>query len=303
MFQQTLIRRDRCPECGSIEIVTDEEVGEITCVQCGLVLKQKILDQTPEWRAFTPEENKNRVRVGLPTSYLSYDKNLPTTFGIYKDTHGKPLSLKTRLKMRRLRRWDIRAKNRASTERNLSQAMSELDRLNIILNIPRAIREDAALIYRKALKMGLIRGRSIAAMAAASLYAACRLTGTPRRLKDIVKASIRSRKEIARCYRLIQRELDIKMPIDDPSRYISKIASKIGLNQKIQNKANHILRNIKREKHIVGKGPVGIAAVILYISAKLEGVKVTQKKLAEASGITEVTIRNRYKDIKKYYRL
>ena len=289
----------RCPECGSRELVMDGELGEVICSNCGLVIKDVVIDQKPEWRAFTPEERKAKRRVGSPTSLKQFDKGLSTTFQPYRDTHGKPLPLKERLKMMRLRKWHIRAQMRSSAQRNLSQAMNVLTRLSDKLHMPRNVEENAALIYRKALKKGLVRGRSISSIAAASLYAACRLTRTPRSLKSIVEASTRTRKEVARCYRLIQRELQLKMPIDDPVKYVSKIASKVGLDQKTQNKAIEILREARKAKVIAGKGPAGIAAAALYIATLPNAEKITQKHLATAAGVTEVTVRNRYKRLIK----
>jgi transcription initiation factor TFIIB len=201
--------------------------------------------------------------------------------------------------MRRLRRWHVRSRLHTTFERNLSRAMIELERLSDKLKIPHNIRETAAVIYRKALGEGLVHGRSIAAFVAASIYTACRASNTPRTLKEVVKASPRSRKEVTRCYRLILREINPKLPIDHPMKYVPKIASKLNLNQKTQNKAVEILRDAKDEKIIVGKGPVGLAAASLYIAALLTGEGVTQEEVAEASDITAVTVRNRYKGLKK----
>jgi transcription initiation factor TFIIB len=228
-----------------------------------------------------------------------FDKGLSTTFQPYRDTYGKALPMKERLKMLRLRKWNIRARMYSSAERNLSQAMRELKRLADKLNIPSSVEENAALIYRKALDRGLVRGRSIRGIAAAALYAACRLTRTPRSLKEIVEASTRSQKEIARCYRLIQRSLNMKMPIDDPIKYVSKIASKSGLDQQTQNLAIDLLQRAKKIKADVGKGPAGIAAAALYIASIITNHKITQKELANAADVTEVTVRNRYKGLDK----
>jgi transcription initiation factor TFIIB len=181
--------------------------------------------------------------------------------------------------------------------RNLSQATTELDILADRLNIPRSVKEEAALIYRKALQEDLIRGRSIASVVAASLYLACRLTRTPRQLEDIVKLSTKNRKEISRNYRMIMKELGLKIPIDEPTKYVSKIASKAGLNQKIQSRAIDLLRKARSLKATTGKNPTGLAAAALYIASSLEGEKVTQRDIAEASGVTEVTVRNRYKGL------
>ncbi len=292
--RQMLVQQGRCPECSGTEFVTDIETGEIACSQCGIVLQDEILDQKPEWRAFTPEETRAKARTGPPTSLKRFDKGLSTTFQPYKDTYGRALPMRERLKMMRLRKWNIRSRVHSSAERNLSQAMNELTRLSDKLHIPASVEENAALIYRKALDEGLIRGRSIKRIAAAALYAACRLTRTPRSLKEIAEASTRRRKEISRCYRLLQRELEIKMPFDEPIKYVPKIASFAGLNQKTQNIAIGILQKAKKIKADIGKGPAGIAAAALYIASIMDGKKVTQKLLAKAADVTEVTVRNRY---------
>jgi transcription initiation factor TFIIB len=297
--QQKLVQPGRCPECGGRDLVTDLETGEVACSQCGLVLQDEVLDSKPEWRAFTPEETRTKARTGPPTSLKQFDKGLSTTFQPYKDTYGRSLPLPERLKMMRLRKWNIRARVHSSAERNLSQAMNELTRLADTLHIPASVEENAALLYRKALDEGLIRGRSIKSIAAAALYAACRLTRTPRSLKEIAEASTRRRKEISRCYRLLQRELEINMPVDDPAKYISKIASHVRLSQQTQNVAATLLEEAKAKKGIVGKGPTGMAAAALYIAAMMNDQNLTQRELAKAADVTEVTVRNRYKELDK----
>jgi transcription initiation factor TFIIB len=184
-----------------------------------------------------------------------------------------------------------------TVERNLSQAMNELRRLSDQLNVPRNVQETAALLYRKALHRGLVRGRSIAAVTTASLYTACRLSGTPRTLKDVTNASHRKRREIARCYRLILQMTNQTMPIDGPAKYIPKLASSLHLNQAVQTRAVAIVRDAQQQRLTVGKGPVGIAAAAIYLAAHLHGVDLTQRELAAVSQITEVTIRNRYQGL------
>jgi transcription initiation factor TFIIB len=297
--RQKLFQQGRCPECSSSEFVTDREAGEVACSQCGLVLQDEILDQKPEWRAFTPEETRAKARTGPPASLKRFDKGLTTTFQPYKDTYGRALPMRERLKMMRLRKWNIRARVHSSAERNLSQAMTELTRLSDKLHIPASVEENAALIYRKALDKGLIRGRSIKSIAAASLYAACRLESTPRSLKEVAEASTRRRKEISRGYRLLQQSLNIRMPVDNPAKYVSKIASRVRLDQTTENLAIKLLQKAKKIKVDVGKGPTGIAAAALYIAAIMNKSKVTQRELAKAAGVTEVTVRNRYGGLNK----
>jgi transcription initiation factor TFIIB len=295
---------DSCPECGSKNLISDDDTGEIICGKCGLVLKESIINNGPEWRAFTPSEKESRSRVGIPISFSVHDKGLTTVIGrIAKDAFGRNIPLNTRLQMLRMRKWQIRSRVHSSEDRNLAQAMAELDRLSDKLHIPQSLKEDAALIYRKALDKGLVRGRSISAIAAASLYAACRITQTPRTLREITKQSPIDKKDVARCYRLMLRELDLQMPKPDAQLRVPKIASKIGLGEKTQRKAVDILKRAEKLKTTAGKDPMGLAAAALYIACVLTDEKRTQKMIADAAGVTEVTIRNRYKGLKESLKL
>ena len=295
---------EKCPECASKNLIHDYDTGETICGACGLVLYEQMLDKGPEWRAFTQEENASRSRVGTPTSYSVHDKGLSTAISqVDRDAFGRKLPLATRLQMWRLRKWQIRSRVHSSVDRNLAQAMAELDRLSDKVYIPRPIKEKAAVIYRKALDKNLVRGRSIAAIAAAALYAACRGSGTPRTLREIAEASLVDKKDVARCYRLLLRELDVHMPIADPLTYVSKIAEKNGISGKAQGAAIAILREARRKRAAAGKDPMGLAAAALYIACMQHNEKKTQKDIAEAAGVTEVTIRNRYKALKKQLNL
>jgi len=291
---------DKCPECGSGNLIHDYDTGETVCGSCGLVLHEQMMDKGAEWRAFTQEEKESRSRVGIPTSFSVHDKGLSTAIGrVDRDAFGRKLPLQTRLQMWRLRKWQIRSRVHSSVDRNLAQAMAELDRLSDKSYIPPSVKEKAAVIYRKALDKGLVRGRSIAAIAAASLYAACRDTGTPRTLREIAEASLVDKKDVARCYRLLLRELGVQMPIADPLTYISKIAERTGISGKTQGMAIQILSDAKRRRAAAGKDPMGLAAAALYLACLQNDEKKTQKDIAEAAGVTEVTVRNRYKSLKR----
>jgi len=291
---------EKCPECGSANLVHDYDTGETICGKCGLVLHEQMMDKGPEWRAFTQEEKASRSRVGVPTSYSVHDKGLSTAIGrVDRDAFGRKLPLSTRLQMWRLRKWQIRSRVHSSVDRNLAQAMAELDRLSDKLYIPGPVKEKAAVIYRRALEKGLVRGRSIAAISAAALHAACRNTETPRTLREVAEASLVDKKDVARCYRLLLRELDMQMPIADPLTYISKIAEQTGISGKTQGIAINILRQAKAKRAASGKDPMGLAAAALYIACLQNDEKKTQKDIAEAAGVTEVTVRNRYKSLKR----
>jgi len=298
--RQKQASKDSCPECGSAKLVHDYDTGETICGDCGLVIREQMMDKGPEWRAFTQEEKASRSRVGVPTSYSVHDKGLSTAIGrVDRDAFGRKLPLSTRLQMWRLRKWQIRSRVHSSVDRNLAQAMAELDRLSDKAYIPSSVKEKAAVVYRKALDKGLVRGRSIAAIAAASLYAACRTTETPRSLREISESSLVDKKDVARCYRLLIRELDIRMPIADPLTYVSKIAERTGISGRTQGVAIKILREAKAKHAASGKDPMGLAAAALYIACLQNDEKKTQKDIAEAGGVTEVTVRNRYKSLKR----
>jgi len=289
----------RCPECGSTELILDSEMGEYVCSRCGLVIEEDIQSQEAEWRAFTPQERDSRARAGTPTDYSHYDKGLSTVIRVEKDAAGRPLSPKVKQQMWRLRRWQTRSKVHASQSRNLMLAMSELQRLSEVLHMPSSVHDMAAIIYRKALNEGLVRGRSIGGMVAGSLYASVRFTKVPRTLKEIAEASQRTQKEIARSYSVIVRNLDMRMPVDDPTYYVTKVAEKAKVSSDVEGLAINLMNEAKRRYATTGKDPSGLAAAILYLSARMLKEKATQAQLAKAANVTEVTVRNRKRDLMK----
>lgn len=288
-----------CTRCGSPKLILDYEAGEEVCSDCGLVTSEAIVNTGPEWRAFTNAEKDKRTRVGMARSYTLYDMGLSTNFSGTRDARGNRLDTDTRNRMNKLKRYDTRSKLDDTWGRNLSIAMAELDRLSAILYIPKTVKEHAALIYRRALKANLIRGRSIDAFVAASLYAACRKQRIPRPLKEVSKASTREHSEVSRSYRLLHRELNLKMPIDDPMKFVSGIASKLNVRQDTQHKAVDILRKAKERRGLSGKDPRGIAAAALYMACLENDDKRIQKDVAAAAGTTEVTLRNRLRGLEE----
>jgi len=279
-------------------MVKDEDVGEFICNECGLVILENMLDLGPEWRAFTLEESRAKRRTGPPTDYSRYDKGLSTTMWITRDASGQPIPSKARQQMWRLRRWQIRSTMHGKS-RNLMKAMDVIQRLSEKLHISSSVQETAAMLYRKALDKDLVRGRSIASIAAAALYAACRLTEIPRSLEEMAKVSLREKKEIASGYRILVRRLKIKMPIHDPLNHLTKIAEKAEISGEVQGLAVKILREAKQKHMTLGKDPRGVAAAVLYVACQLKNKDVTQKRIADAANITEVTIRNRKKELMK----
>lgn len=288
-----------CTRCNEKRIISDWVTGEEICSNCGLVQQDFSLNMGPEKRAFTQVERNNRSRTGLGVNYSLYDKGISTIFTGNRDATGKLLKNDVLSTMRRLSIQDNRSKTEETWRRNLSIAMSELDRMSDTLKIPGYIKERSAVLYRKALKQDLIRGRSIDAFLAACIYAICRQTGVPRRLKEIVNESKRDYSEVARSYRLLIRELKIKMPIDDPSKFIPKIASTLCVSMDTEYRAIEILKIARRFNGIAGKDPKGLSAAALYMACLENDEKRVQKLVASAAGTTEVTLRNRVKGLQQ----
>ncbi|NPA62425.1 MAG: transcription initiation factor IIB [Methanococci archaeon] len=230
-----------------------------------------------------------------------HDKGLSTVIDWRnKDSYGKDLSANKRAQLYRLRKWQRRIRVSDAAERNLAFALSELDRITSKLGLPRHVRENAAIIYRNAVEKGLIRGRSIEGVVAAAIYAACRRCRVPRTLDEIAEASRVDRKEIGRTYRFLARELNIKLTPTNPIDYVPRFASELGLPGEVESKAIQILQQATEKGLTSGRGPTGVAAAAIYIASVLLGCRRTQREVAEVAGVTEVTIRNRYKELTEH---
>jgi len=287
----------RCPECGG-QLATDTEHGETVCADCGLVVEEDEIDHGPEWRAFDSKEKDQKSRVGAPTTQMMHDKGLSTNIGWQdKDAYGKTLSSRQREKMQRLRTWNERFRTRDSKERNLKQALGEIDRMASALGLPENVRETASVIYRRALGEDLLPGRSIEGVATAALYAAARQAGTPRSLDEIATVSRVEKMELTRTYRYVVRELGLEIQPADPEQYVPRFASELDLSEEASRQARELLRSSRDRGVHSGKSPVGLAAAAIYAAALLTNETVTQSEVSEVANISEVTIRNRYKEL------
>jgi transcription initiation factor TFIIB len=282
----------RCPECGSVDLTYDDQQGEIICNECGLIVEEKMVD-TGQDAGGQFDKSEKKGRGGAPISMQKYDKGLTTNVGEISDIY-KLESGQTR-RFLRLKKWQERVST--SIERNLRLAMAELRRVASFLNLPSVVRDEASRVYNYVLQRGLVRGRSMESVIAACIYAACRSYNIPRTLDEIAEASDVERKEIGRTYRFIVRKLKIKVTPSSPKDYISRFASILHLSPKVQNGALKILKKADISELTSGRGPAGIAAAALYVSALLNDEKKTQREVADVAGITEVTIRNRYKEL------
>ncbi|QZY00034.1 transcription initiation factor IIB [Halobaculum rubrum] len=286
-----------CPECSG-NVITDEEHGETVCEECGLVIDEDSVDRGPEWRAFDAAEKDQKSRVGAPTTNTMHDKGLSTNIDWRdQDAYGRSLGARQRQKMRRLRKWNERFRTRDSKERNLKQALGEIDRMASALGLPDNVRETASVIYRRALDEDLLPGRSIEGVSTSCVYAAARMAGVPRSLDEIAEVSRVGKDEVARTYRYVVRELKLEVKPADPEQYVPRFASSLELSDESEMRAKQLLRNAKDKGVHSGKSPVGLAAAAVYAAALLTNEKTTQAAVSEIADISEVTIRNRYHEL------
>jgi transcription initiation factor TFIIB len=287
-----------CSECGSSSLLRDYDTGELICQSCGYVISSTLIDQGPEWRAFDQEQRDKLPRVGAPMTWTIHDKGLSTTIGWQdRDASGHRLSPKERVRLYRLREWQKRSKVSDSTQRNLAHALSEISRIAYKLNLPRNVAETSSIIYRHALQKQITRGRTIQNLVVASIYMACRQCSVIRTLEDVAFAATITKKEAARDYRFLLRELNPEVPQVNPQGYISKIVNKLSLTGETEMLAMSILTKASKLRLTSGRGPPGIAAACIYISSQITNEIRTQGDIAKAAQVTEVTIRNRYKEL------
>lgn len=290
-----------CSICNKKEgqAVTDPESGEVICSNCGMVMIEAVSENRSEWRAFKTEEANQRSRTGTPTSLARHDMGLATIIGrTDKDASGQGLDASMRSTMERLRTWDSRIQVYSPADRNLRQAFGMLERVKDKLGLSATIIEKTAYIYRKAQERGLVRGRTIRSVMAAAIYITCREMAMSRTLNDVAFLNNIKRKELARTIRLLILELDIKIPILDPIKCVVRVANKVNLSEKTKRQAMDIMHNVTKSGISAGKDPMGLAGSVLYLSSKNSGENITQMDIAEAAGVTEVTIRNRFKDLR-----
>ena len=216
-----------------------------------------------------------------------------------QDAYGNQLSERQQKKMNRLRTWHTRSQTRNSQERNLQHALGEIERMASALGLPKSTRETASVIYRRALDEDMLRGRSIEGMSSAAVYAAARQAGIPRSLDEITAVSRIEELPITRTYRYLARELGLKIEPADPLDYIPRLVSDLDLSDEAEQRSRDLLTTVIEtdESYLSGKNPVGLAAASVYAGALLANEKVTQETVGEVADISEVTIRNRYKEL------
>ena len=293
---------EKCTQdiCSKGPLVTDIEVGEVMCQGCGIVLADKTIETSHlENHAFTKEDFISNTRVG-PKLKLSFaDMGLSIVISSNNsDSSGKRLSGKISADFARLRKWDNHAKSK--NNHKFGKPFVLLDAIRSKLGLSESIVEKSALIYRKAVSQRLSIGRSKSVLIAAAIYAACRSTNTPRTLRDVADAANVEKKNLQKSYRLLIRNLKITLDKSyDPVDFITRLSSSVNVNEKTRRNAIKCIIKAKKLGIVAGKNPIGMASAALYFSCAINNEKITQAQIAKASGITNVTIRNQYKNIVK----
>lgn len=292
-----------CPECGG-NVIQDDSQGESACVDCGLVIDDGQIDHGPDWRAYNQQERNQKERTGSPSTEMMHDKGLSTKISWEdRDAYGRSLSGRQKQKMRRLRQWDERSRAKDSKERNLKQALGEINRMCSALGIPKNVREMSSVIYQRCLESDMIRGRSIEAMASASIHGACRQAGIPRTMDDVSHVSRVEKKRISRAYRYISRELALSIDPPKPTGYIPQVASDVKASEQTRQIAEKMLSELVESGNHSGKHPAGLAASALYAADQHLGNDgkqtdgLTQNQMANSVDVCEVTIRNRSEEM------
>ena len=274
-----------CPECEGKTIPIMEK-GEIVCSQCGLVVNERIPDTAHSGkRAFTKQEKERRERTGSPISILLPDMGLST---VIDKSNIKSPDLKRAAKWNSRMTWD---------KRNMLIATTELKRIGSNLNLPNHVKKAAIRLYIEAFKKKLLRGRSINGMVAACLYFACREKKIPRTLQEILDETAVSAKNVRRCYRTIIRELNLKAPSTDPVTLIPRFVAELSLDADDEKMTVIIMQKFISKYSTSGKDPKGLCAGALYLVCKRKNKRISQKEIAAIVGVTEVTLRSRYKEL------
>jgi len=287
-----------CPECKNSHLVKDYEHGELVCEDCGLVLEDGIIDQGPDWTAYDPLDAKKKARTGAPMTYTIHDKGLSTEIGwANQDINGNPISRRSKTKFHRLRRLNRRTKVSSTSEQNIVHALIELNKITSKMSLPKDVRESAALIYRKAHGKRLTRGRTIAQISAASLYIACRQCNIPRTLDEIANVYDLPKRDVGRAYTCICRSLKIHLRPPTPESYINRFCTELKLQDEAPALVRQLLKKADSKGIVDGKSPLAILGAIIYVASNICRSPRTQSEIAAATGVSEVTIRNRYKEL------
>lgn len=287
-----------CQRCGKKQIITDFNSGEIFCGNCGCVINDKGENFGYESNHF--DGQKDTRRTGSPVTLSRNDFGLSTIIDSRnKDANGHTISFAISPTIKRIRFQDNRSQTAKSSDKSFMIAFDFLQRIQDKLGVSDNVKENAAYIYRKAVEKKITKGRQIYSVIAASMYIACRNTQTLRNLNDISKATNITRRNLTQSYRAIVKQLDLRIPVVDQTSYILKLSSILNASVKTKNLALKILKKAEESNMIAGRDPIVMAAVSIYYSSWIRKDGITQTQIANAAGVTMVTIRNRFQELEK----
>jgi len=293
---ETFLDEERsCPECGSEHLVRDYARGELVCDACGLVVSEGAIDEGPEWSAYSAEDSQRLARTGAPRSFVAGASSLTTIIPISsKDARGNRIPLKEREKFYRMRKLQHHSGHSRPGERSLPETVRALERVASLMGLPRAVKEEAGFICKKALEKGLVRGRSIEGIVAAAVYAACRIHEVPRTLDELQQVTGIRKKVIGKAYGALLRSLTLRVPPSRPTDYVSRFCSQLGLSNAVQAEALRMLKELEKIDSSMSLSPIGTAAAAIYLASLAHGERRPQKAIAKVAGVSEVTLRNRF---------
>ena len=284
-----------CPECGGIVHTNSIETA---CEDCGLVLEDRPIDHGPEWHAFNEAERNERERTGPALTPTRHDRGLSSEIGFDRtDANGTTLSGRKRSQISRLRREHRRGRWSSKADQNLAHGLAEIRRIVGALDLPRSLRDQACRLHRTAAGEDLIVGRSIEAMAAGSVYAACRCAGLPRTLGEVGATSTVSNERVQNAYSVLNRELELPTMPMEPVEYVPKLTSTLDVSPVTRQRAVTLARKVTTIGAANGCHPVGVAAGCVYQAAQEQEERITQAALADAAEVSVMTVRAQWKQI------
>jgi len=294
-----------CPECDSEHLVKDYDRAELFCEMCGLVINDLLIDPGAEFRGYGREEENKLARTGAPMSISLHDKGLSTEIGwANRDFYGRQVTHRNRMQIHRMRKWQYRTRARNTAERNMIRALKELSVISSKMGLPRSVKERGVMIYRQAVDKNVIRGRNTDCLVAASIYAACRFCSVPRTLDEIArhtdfKSSKAKKRKVGKAYRFLVRTLGLQVTPPTADDYMPRYFNDLNLPGDVRQKTIELLHLSDRDGFTVGKSPLCVAAGAIYLAGRLCKKRISQKEIVKAMGVTEVSIRNRYKEMIK----
>jgi transcription initiation factor TFIIB len=288
-----------CNQCNNDTVIFDMVSSEFVCSSCGCVANDKFFNNENSSGYSTQSEYSDRSRTGMPESLAIHHKGLSTLIGMGDtDARGKALEPEQRMKMQRLRTWNNRSQLNDSISRNLEKALKFLNNFGDKLYLSQAVLESAAYIYRKAAIKKLAKGRSTLGLVGAALYAACRETATPKTISDVAAVCNLSSKDVMSHYKLILRELSLQMPVLHGPDYVTLLANRLNLSEKIKREALKIYSQVQQNRISIGKNPRALAGAVIYLASQNCNEFLRQVEICQIADISTVSLRKRCKEIK-----